>query len=150
MKDKKDELPSKGSNEENHCCQLDPPKQKESWLQKHFPSTFQIKVLVEVTIHNSVLEGFKPIKFLPEFTNNPNWKHNTSKPEQDCKRRLNGNSRWTPRYRFEVDEAANYDLWVAFKHHCDKEIYYQLLSERDSESLNSIIALAALQAEQKE
>ena len=93
MKDKKDELPSKGSNEENHCCQLDPPKQKESWLQKHFPSTFQIKFFIEVPELDFVLEGLQPIKFSRQCTDKPNWEDNRSTTEENCKGVLNYNPR---------------------------------------------------------
>lgn len=55
-----------------------------------------------------------------------------------------------PSYRFEVDEAANNDLRVAFKQHCDKKIHHKLLFERDSESFNILMFFAAPQAEQEE
>ena len=56
MNDKHYELPSKFSNEENDCCKENPPKQEIGWLQKNFLAAVQIKFLIEVAEHDSVLK----------------------------------------------------------------------------------------------
>ena len=127
MNDKQYELPSKFADEENHCWKENPPKQEVGWLQKHFLATVQIKFLIEVAEHDFVFEWFQSIKFHRKFSNNPDREYHTCTAKQDCEYVLDDSFCWIPSYRFEVDEAANKDLWIAFKHHGDEEIYHQLL-----------------------